>query len=235
MAIDASIYPSYAAECGDPSRTKILGFGRKPALVLVDVCAAFTSPDSPLCLARSDIERSTDAISRLLSAVRSNEGDGGFSSPTFFTQTVYTHPTLRDAGLAAKKNPHASAFAAAHPLNLTAIPIGVFPALEPGTTDTIIKKKYPSPFFGTNLATQLAALGIDTVVLGGFLTSSAVRSAAIDAMQSGFRPIVVADACADRGHETHWANLMDHNAKYGDVVGLEEACIALRRAGVQTQ
>jgi nicotinamidase-related amidase len=85
-----------------------------------------------------------------------------------------------------------------------------------------------SPFFGTNLSTQLIALGVDTLLIGGFTTSGNVRAATLDAMQAGFRAMIVGEACGDRGEETHWANLMDLGAKYGDAVSVEDAIEALR-------
>jgi maleamate amidohydrolase len=224
MVIDASVYPAYAAECGDPSRTKILGFGSRAALVFVDVCAAYTSSKSHIALEPTVTTAVIEAASKLVEiARRTTRNDDGDTIPIFFAQTVYTHPELLDAGLIAAKIPYASVFSSKHPDNLTALP----DAISAKPSDMKMSKKFPSAFFGTNLATQLAALGVDTLVIGGFLTSVSVRSTAIDAMQAGFRSLVVADACADRGSETHWANLMDHNAKYGDVVGLSEAVEAI--------
>ncbi len=56
--------------------------------------------------------------------------------------------------------------------------------------DLLIKKKYPSAFFGTTLATDLQCLGADTVVLGGVSTSGCVRASTLDSMCNGFRPMV---------------------------------------------
>lgn len=223
-ALDSSIYPEYAAECGDPSRTKILGFGQRPALLLIDVCEAYYSERSALKLPEEMLERSTAAIESLLIAAR-------YSSkpvPVIYTQTCYTHPKLQDAGLAALKFKHAHLFSVHNEENFIAAPKR-YPAIAARPNDMILRKKYPSPFFGTNFSAQLAALGVDTLVIAGFTTSTNVRAAALDAMQSGFRPIIAAEACGDRAHETHWANLMDLGAKYGDVVKVKEACLQLQK------
>lgn len=228
--MESSPYPAYAAECGDPSRTKVLGFGSRPAVLLVDVCRAYTSPDSPLMLPLDVTSPALSAIARLIAAVRSATRDVEDEHvPIFYTQTTYTHVSLLDAGLLVQKHPYLGLFSATHRNNLISVPSSAegYSELQPRPGDMVHRKKFPSAFFGTNLATQLAGLGVDTVVIGGFLTSVAVRSTALDAMQSGFRPIVVAEACADRGQETHWASLMDHNARYGDVVKLEEALKAI--------
>jgi maleamate amidohydrolase len=221
--MNPTLYPEYAAECGDPSRTKRLGFGARPAILLVDVCEAYCSASSALALPDKSVERACNSIGALLKAARTQKRDEDGAIPIIFAQTLYTHPNLLDAGLIAMKNKHANLFYANHEANLTSLP-HVYPDLHPTTADLQLKKKYPSPFLGTNLATQLAALGVDTLIIGGFTTSVGVRAAVLDAMQSGFRAMVVANMCADRDEKTHWANLMDMGAKYSDVVGLQEAC-----------
>ena len=79
------------------------------------------------------------------------------------------------------------------------------------------------------LAAWLASHSIDTLVIGGYSTSGCVRASALDALQNGFRPIVVREACADRDGGPHENNLFDLNAKYADVISLEEALPALQR------
>ena len=46
---------------------------------------------------------------------------------------------------------------------------------------------------------------------------------AVDALQHGFRPVVVRDAVGDRAPGPHEANLFDLQAKYADVVSEAEA------------
>ena len=91
-------------------------------------------------------------------------------------------------------------------------------------------KKYPSCFFGTDLASRLTALRVDTVLLAGASTSGCIRASAVDACSSGFRTIVVREAVADRSPLPHIANLFDIESKYGDVVELAEALDYLRRS-----
>lgn len=228
-ALDPSHCPGYAAECGDPSRTKKLGFGKRPAVLLLDMCDAYFSPQSPLVLDQDTLDRVSKAWSEILDTVRERRPNAAADKdiPIIYAQTFYTHPKCRDAGLAMLKNDHTVFFQAQHPQNLTSLSMAP-PQIHPNHNDSILKKKYPSAFFGTNLSTQLAAMGVDTLIIGGLTTSLNVRATALDAMQSGFRPIVVAEACGDRVRELHWANLMDVGAKYGDVVGVEEAASYLR-------
>ncbi|KAJ9134096.1 hypothetical protein NKR23_g10314 [Pleurostoma richardsiae] len=234
LALDPSSYPAYAAECGDPSRTKKLGFGARPAVLVVDVCEAYFNPSSPLRLPDETLHSVSQALALLLAAAREAPAPAGSDAPprlpVFFAQTFYTHAHLRDAGLLALKAPsHSALFHGPNPDNMADPPRGPErDAIRPAAHDIALRKKYPSPFFGTNFATQLAAMGVDTLLVCGFATSGSVRAAALDAMQAGFRAMVVAEACGDRGAETHWANLMDVGAKYGDVVSVEAAVDAIR-------
>ena len=87
----------------------------------------------------------------------------------------------------------------------------------------MVSKQYASAFFGTSLASTLRAAGIDCLLVTGFSTSGCVRATAVDALQHGFVPFVVRDACGDRHPAPHEANLFDLQAKYAEVVTEEEA------------
>ena len=100
--------------------------------------------------------------------------------------------------------------------------------LGQSATDMVVWKKYPSAFFGTDLASRLVALRVDTVILAGASTSGCIRASAVDACSSGFRTVVVREAVADRSPLPHIANLFDIEMKYGDVVELEQVLAHLR-------
>ena len=100
--------------------------------------------------------------------------------------------------------------------------------LKPAAGEPVIAKQYASAFFGTSLAATLHTAGIDTLVVAGVSTSGCIRATATDALNHGFRPQVVRDACADRTPELHDQNLRDLDAKYADVVDLDEALAHLR-------
>ena len=87
--------------------------------------------------------------------------------------------------------------------------------------ELLIKKKYASAFFGTDLASILSASGVDTVIIGGCTTSGCVRATAVDALQYGLHAIVPREAVGDRAEAAHEASLFDIDMKYGDVVSLE--------------
>jgi maleamate amidohydrolase len=179
-----------------------LAFGRRPALIVVDLVDAYLLPGSPLY---AGIEGALESAIRLTAAVRAA------GHPVLFTNVAYT-PGGADGGVFYRKVPALRCFERGNPL-------GAFPArLAPQADDIVITKQYASAFFGTHLASTLTALGIDTLLICGTSTSGCIRATALDACQHGFIPFVVRDACGDRHPAPHEANLFDLQAKYAEVV-----------------
>ena len=179
-----------------------LPFGKRPALLIVDVVMAYLDPQSPLY---AGAETALASNERLLAAARA----GGV--PVVFTNVVFQADGL-DGGLFYRKVPALKVF-------VPGAPWGRFPpSLSPGKNDLVVTKQYASAFFGTSLASTLTAMGIDTLLITGFSTSGCVRATALDALQSGFVPFVVSDACGDRHPAPHEANLFDLQAKYAEVI-----------------
>lgn len=181
--------------------TKV-GFGARPALILIDFCQAYFDPDCDLFAGVDDA---------LASALRIRAAAHDAGVPVVLTNVVY-HPTAINGGRFFEK---------AAPLRnfIEGSPMGAWPAgLTPRTDELVVSKQYPSAFFGTSLASTLTALGRDSVILTGLTTSGCVRATCVDAMSHGFRTAVVADACGDRHPSPHEANLFDMNAKYADVI-----------------
>jgi len=184
-----------------------LGFGRAPALVLIDFVRAYFDRASPFYAGVEDT---------LASALRIRDAARGAGVPVFYTNVVY-HSGGADGGVFFRKLPALEVFTAGNPL-------GEWPeGLEPGAGEFVISKQYPSAFFGTSLATTLTSMGVDTLIITGVTTSGCVRATCIDTVSHGFIPIVVRDACGDRHEAPHEANLFDMNAKYADVV--DEAAV----------
>ena len=184
-----------------------LGFGRVPALVLIDFVRAYFDRASPFYAGVEDT---------LASALRVRDAARDAGIPVFYTNVVY-HAGGADGGVFFRKLPALEVFMAGSPL-------GEWPeGLEPGAGELIISKQYPSAFFGTSLAATLTSMGVDTLIITGVTTSGCVRATCIDTVSHGFIPIVVRDACGDRHAAPHEANLFDMNAKYADVV--DEAAV----------
>lgn len=70
--------------------------------------------------------------------------------------------------------------------------------LAPAAGETVVYKHLPSSFAGTGLAEALAALGVESLLLAGYMTHNCVDSTARDAFHRGYRVGIVADACATR-------------------------------------
>ncbi len=104
------------------------------------------------------------------------------------------------------------------------------PRLERHEEDTVVLKKGASAFFGTNLSAIFATQKVDTVVLCGATTSGCIRATAIDLLQYGYPTLVPRECVGDRAPEPHEANLVDIQAKYADVVSVEDAVSYLGKA-----
>ena len=183
-----------------------VGFGTRPALILIDFCQAYFEPGCDLYAEVDDA---------LASALRVRQAARAAGVPVVLTNVVY-HPSAIDGGRFFEKAAPLKNFIAGSPM-------GAFgPGLTPFDDELIISKQYPSAFFGTSLASTLTAMGVDSVLLTGLTTSGCVRASCVDAMSHGFRTAVVSDACGDRHADPHEANLFDMNAKYADVVSEQE-------------
>jgi maleamate amidohydrolase len=193
-----------------------LAFGKRPALLIVDVVMAYLEPASSLY---AGVESALASNERLVAGARER------NIPIIFTHVEY-EPGGANGGLFYRKIPALRAFDAGSPL-------GAFPpTLQPAEGDIVISKQYASAFFGTGLDRILQDKAIDTLLITGFSTSGCVRATALDALQYGFAPFVVRDACGDRHPAPHEANLFDLQAKYAEVVGEAEA-IALMQGVAQ--
>ncbi len=194
-----------------------LEFGKRPALLVIDLVEAYLRPGSPLY---AGIELALASAVRLRGAAH----DAGI--PVIFTNVEYA-PGGADGGVFYRKVPALKVFERGNPL-------GAFPAeLSPEGNDLVVTKRYASAFFGTHLAATLTALGVDTLLICGTSTSGCVRASALDACQHGFVPFVVRDACGDRHNAPHEASLFDLQAKYAEVVGEAEA-LALLAASIDS-
>lgn len=183
-----------------------VGFGDRPALVVVDLINAFTDPDSNL---GSDVDQVVEQTQTLLEAFRDHD------LPRYFTTVAYEE-SYGDAGVFIEKVP------ALRELEKGTDAVTVDDRIAPRDNERVILKKYASAFFGTDLATELTTNHVDTLVITGVTTSGCIRATAVDSLQHGYRTIVPKDAVGDRASGPHQANLFDIDAKYGDVVTTDD-------------
>jgi maleamate amidohydrolase len=191
-----------------------LGFGRKTALIVIDLLQGYTLKGAPLFA--PGVVKAVKEMPELLKLARQKK------MPVIHTRVFYNPSDFIDGGVWIKKAPVLKSLV---PGNKYA---QFCKGVEPGKGELVIVKNYASAFFGTSLAATLTAAGIDTLMITGCTTSGCIRASAVDAVQNGFRPIVVRECVGDRHDGPHEANLFDINAKYGDVIGKAEALKYIR-------
>jgi maleamate amidohydrolase len=189
------------------------GFGRRPALLVVDVNVGFTDPASPLVC---DLEGVVAAVGDLLGAARAAR------LPVVYTTVAYGEADRIAAKVFIEKVP------ALLTLEAGSRWVEIDPRIAPLPGEPVLTKLFASAFFGTPLQALLTAAEVDTLVVTGASTSGCVRATVVDALQHGFRPVVPREAVGDRNPAAHEANLYDMDAKYADVVSVEEALAHLR-------
>jgi len=183
--------------------------GDRPAVLVVDFSCGFTDPE---CALGADLSNEVEATRRLLDVARAK------GLPVIFT-TIGFEPSLKDGGLWLQKVPSLG------DLQIGGRWVEIDPRLGPREDETIVLKKGASAFFGTNLAAILVSQGVDSVVLCGATTSGCIRATAIDLLQYGFPAMVPRECVGDRAQAPHEANLFDIDAKYADVVTLDDALV----------
>jgi nicotinamidase-related amidase len=181
--------------------------GASPAVLVVDFSCGFTDPE---CALGSDLTAEVEATKGLLDAAREK------GLPIIFTAIGFDS-SGKDGGLWLQKVPRLAE------LELGGRWVDIDPRLERRDDEPVVLKKGASGFFGTNLASILVSQGVDTVVLCGATTSGCVRATAIDLLQYGWPTLVPRECVGDRAQAPHEANLFDIQAKYADVVSVEEA------------
>ncbi len=186
-----------------------VGFGTRPALVVIDLALYWTRPD---CQIGTNADSVVNATCEVLAASR----EAGI--PIFFTSFAYDPadpPSPQNRKLVMKLSPDD-----AHLFELDN-------RLERRPTEKLIRKRYASAFKGTNLHEMLTSLGIDTLIVTGLSTSHCVYATCRDATDS-FRVIVPKEAVGERCEVMHRVNLLDIDIDLGDVTPVNEVVNSIR-------
>jgi maleamate amidohydrolase len=203
------------------------GFGKRPALLIVDVNYNFCG-DRPEPILESikrwrascgeDAWTGVKAIGRLLAACRARE-----------LPVIYTTGARRadnwDAGSWSWKNSRSRERVTTRAASSGAAGLSgdtIVSEIAPEPCDIVIGKQKPSAFHGTPLASFLTLLGADSLIVAGTTTSGCVRATVIDAFSNNYRVTVVEEGCFDRSQASHAMSLCDMHAKYADVLKLDE-------------
>ena len=182
------------------------GYGTKPALLVVDFIYGLTDPTTPL---GGDFSKELAVTADLLETFRAAQ------LPIVYTTIAY-EPGFEDGGVFVKKIPSLKI------LEVGSKMVDVDNRIRPRPDEYVALKKYASAFFNTDIDAYLKARSVDTIIMTGCTTSGCIRASAIDSMQYGYLTVVVEEGVGDRAQGPHDANLFDIDAKYGDVVSVDE-------------
>lgn len=170
-----------AADYAKAGFAQKMGWGTRPALILIDVCTAYWTEGSPLDTSTNlESVKSPASMRILLAAAREAK------VPVIWTKVYYEKKDMADAGLMYTKAKALTVWQKGDARGFDSYVEGLVPEEE----ESIVVKKMPSAFFGTTLAADLQLLNVDTLVICGVSTSGCVRATTLDAMQHGFRPMV---------------------------------------------
>jgi nicotinamidase-related amidase len=207
---EVDVQQAYYDKIGFSAR---LGFGERPAVLVIDMCHGITEMrDGKMFI---DMDAHVPKIQAILAAARA------VGAPVIYTTVAY-QPDLADAGMFGKKA------VLVQNLLYGSADVEIDSRLPVQKTDHLLVKKMPSAFHGTHLHAMLTGLKVDTTIIVGNSTSGCVRATAIDAISDGFRPIVPHDCVADRAPLSHTVNLFDMDSKYADVVASETVVAYLK-------
>ena len=189
-----------------------IGFGKKPALISVDLANAWTRPGNPFTCEGVD-ERIIPSMQALLKACREN------GHPVVHVTTAYQ--------ITDRENPNTDMGMWHHKIPVEAVNLedealwAIDSRIAPAEGEWVMLKKRASSFSGTPLAGYLRGLGVDTILVTGVTATACVRTTICDGLAEGFRTIAVKEAIGDRVPGAVAWNLFDIDAKFADVEGTE--------------
>jgi len=198
------------------------GFGKRPALLVIDVNWAFCGlrPEPILESIKSWRtscgEEAWVALEHVKALIDAARGKG---LPVIYT-TGERRPDNWDGGSWLWKSARGDEKGGSPGSNVDGNEIVAM--IAPGPQDIVIRKQKPSGFFGTSLAAYLTLLGCDSVVVVGTTTSGCVRATVVDAFSLNYRVTLAEEGCFDRSEASHAVSLCDMHAKYADVVSTAE-------------
>jgi len=207
----------YAEIKEKPTRARF-GFGRKPALVNVDLQKAYTTVGEFVTAYETDTKQLAyiNQVAELARAKR---------LPVVWTYVAYTD-SGEDCGVWGTRSNT--------PDSLQNIKVGSRRSqfddrlvIDPHY-DIIINKRMASAFHETNLASLLTFHRCDTLIVTGGSTSGCVRATVVDGLSHSYRTVVPEECVADKHESPHFANLYDMAVKYADVVPVAEVIAYLR-------
>lgn len=183
-----------------------VGWGKTPAVLVIDMAAAWTAPEEEL---GSNVEDVMDATVAVLDAARAK------GLPIIFTTMAYDPAFIEAGPVTTAKTPHVKGMLRGSER------VQLRPELRRTEIEPLIEKPHASAFFGTNVLSMLVGQGVDTVIVVGVSTSGCIRSTCESAFNNNLHVIVPQEAVGDRSHTAHQAALLDIDARMADVETLD--------------
>jgi maleamate amidohydrolase len=185
-----------------------VGYGTKPAVVVVDMTYGFVDDAYPLGCSKMGWP-AVDAIKKLLGKARTT------NVPVFFTRGY--HPKTSSERGRWKSETSLETKVEDPKVHQ------IVEEIKPIADEVVINKIFPSAFFSTNLVSMLVFHKVDTVIVTGMTTSGCVRATVVDAFSYNFIVTIPEECVGDRGVVSHKVSLFDMHMKYADVVPLSDA------------
>ena len=195
----------------NPSRRRF-GFGRKPALVNVDLQNAYTRPAEFPATAYETDPRQIEHVNTLAGLFRAR------SCPVIWTYVAYLE-SGEDCGIWGTRSDTPDSL---QNIKEDSRRAALDDRCEIANRDIVINKRMASAFFETNLGSLFTWHKVDTVIVTGGSTSGCVRATVVDSLSRGFRTIVPEECVSDKHESPHFANLYDMALKYADVLPVSE-------------
>ena len=200
-----------------PTRPRF-GFGRKPALVNIDLQKAYTAVGEFVTAYETD-PKQMDYVNELADLARAK------GLPVVWTYVAYME-SGEDCGVWGTRTNT--------PDSLQNIKVGSRRSEFDDRLkidhrrDVVINKRMASAFHETNLASLLTFHRCDTLIVTGGSTSGCVRATVVDSLSHSYRTVVPEECVADKHESPHFANLYDMAVKYADIVPVREVIEHLR-------
>ncbi|QLC27025.1 isochorismatase family protein [Parasphingopyxis algicola] len=190
----------------DETRSRF-GFGKKAAIVNVDIQQAYTQLDKFKTAYETDPNQ-IDYVNQISQLARR------INMPVIWSRVAYK----ADGGDCGVWGTRSDTVDSLQNIKYDSERHQFDPRCDIDTDDLQFTKRMPSAFFETPLASYLVWHSVDTVIVTGGSTSGCVRATAVDALSHGYRTIVPLETTADKHESPHFANLTDLQLKYADVI-----------------
>ena len=190
-----------------------VGFGKRPAIIVIDLQKGFTLPDA---IAGGDMTETVENVNELTEAAREKN-----------VKVIYTRVGYEKGGMDLGVFGHKAFVLRDFTRDTSDYEMDDRLKIHEG--DIIYEKHWPSVFFGTHLVQMMTTMHIDTCILTGCTTAGCVYASCVDSCSYGYRTVVVEDGVADRAQDTHKMFLWNMGQKYADIMSVKETIAEIEK------